>query len=187
MRWAILATLLLTLTGCMDISPLSPKMDQRINNQDGQIEDIRNNQNGFMLELGKLRNQTDVNARDIGNMQQGLINQSNQNSGVQILQGEGPLILIFALGTIAMILVYHYRTRAVRNEQVVELLSDQIALYDDVNLDNEVFMAALNTEVENEVYHSMVKSQERTGTIKGQRIKALNRQPRVSRSTLNRD
>ena len=184
MKWAILAIFLLTFTGCMDISPLTPEMNQRINNQDGQIEDIRNNQNGFMLELGKLRNQTDINARDIGNMQQGLINQSNQNSGVQILQGEGPLILVFALGTIAMLLVYHYRTRAVKGEKVVELLSDQIALYDDVNLDNDVFMSALNTEVEEEVYHAMIKSQERTGTTKGQRLTAASHRPKVSRSSL---
>lgn len=169
----------------MRISPLSPEMQQRINNQDGQIEDIRNNQNGFMLELGKLRNQTDINARDIGNMQQGLINQSNQNSGVQILQGEGPIVMMFALGTIAMLLIYHYRTRAVRGEKVVELLSDQIALYDDVHLDNNVFMSALNTNVEDDVYHAMIKSQERTGTMKGQRVAAANHRPKVSRSSLN--
>lgn len=187
MKWAILVTFLFLFTGCADISPLSPKLDQKIDNQDGQIEDIRSNQNGLMLELGKLRNQTDVNARDIGNMQQGVINQSNQNSGVQILQGEGPLILAFALGTIAMLLIYHYRTKAAKNEKVVELLSDQIALYDDVNLDNEVFMAALHTDVEGDIYRSIVKSQEKTGTIKGQRLKAMNRQPRISRSTLHQD
>lgn len=184
MKWAILA-ILLFFTGCADISPLSPKLDQKIDNQDGKIEDIRNNQNGLMLELGKLRNQTDVNARDIGNMQQGLINQSNQNSGVQILQGEGPLILVFALGTIGMLLIYHYRTKAVKNEKVVELLSDQIALYDDVNLDNNIFAAAMDKNIEEAVYHSMVKSQDKTGTTKGQRLKAMSRRPRVSRSTLH--
>lgn len=184
MRWILLASLLF-LTGCADINPLSPELRNDIDNQNGQIEDIRNNQNGLMFELGKLRNQTDINARDIGTFQQGAFNRSNQNSGVQILQGDGGLVLVFALGTIALLLVYHYRTRAVKNEKVVSILSDQIAMYDDVNLDNEVFLSAMNTEVEGDVYENMIRSQTKTGTIKGQKLGALSTKRKISRSELN--
>ena len=186
MRWVVLAILMLCLTGCK-ISPVSPELDQKIDNQNGRIEDINSNQNGLMMEFLKLRNQTEINARDIGNLQQGIINQSNQNSGVQVLQGDGPLIMIFAFGTIGMLLIYHYRTRAIKNEKIVEIMSDQIALYDDVHLDNDIFMSAMNTDVEKEVYDSMVASQDRTKTKRGQRISAMNRQPRVSRSAMLRD
>lgn len=185
MRWIVLASLLF-FSGCANISPLSPELRNDIDNQDGQIEDIRNNQNGLMLELGKIRNQTDINARDIGTFQQGAFNKSNQNSGVQILQGDGGLILVFALGTIALLLVYHYRTRAVKNEKVVSILSDQIAMYDDVNLDNEVFLSAMNTSVEEDVYGHMLKSQTKTGTVRGNKIRALSARKKVSRSKLDR-
>lgn len=171
--------------GCADISPISPKLDQEINNQNGKIEDIKSNQNGLMLELGKLRNQTDINSRDIGNLQQGLINQSNQNSGVQILQGEGPLVMVFALCCVAMILIYHYRTKAIKSEKITEILSDQIALYDDVNLDNNVLLSSMSCSLEKEMCQLMMKSQEKTGTMKGQKkLQTLNYKPRVPRTSL---
>ena len=144
-------------TGCGNLSPTA-----RIDNS-GEIDELKNNQNGVMLELLKFKAQQEINARDIKNLQQGLINTNNENHGVQILQGDGALILIFALGTIGMLLVYHFRTRAVKIEKAAGILAQQIALFDDVGLENNVFMAAMNTEVEAEVYHFITKGQKAVG------------------------
>ena len=150
-------------SGCA-ISPLSPRMDQRIDNTEGQIEDIRSNQNGLMLEIGKLRQQQDISARDIESAQQGIINLRGSNySGVQIFSGDGGVILFFSLATFSIFLIYHYRTRAVKSEKTAEILAQSIAMQEDTALDNRVFMSALNTEVESDVYHTMVKQQALVG------------------------
>lgn len=157
---------LVSLTGC-NLSPLSPRMDQKLENQNGQIEDIKNNQNGLMLEIGKLRQESEINARDIENAQQGILNLKGSNySGLTVLSGDGGLLLVFSLAVISILLIYHYRTRAVKSEKSAEILAQQIALYDDVSLDDNVFMSALNTNVEREVYHLMVKSQAAAGKKK---------------------
>lgn len=156
-------------TGCAKISPFNPELKQKIENQNGEIEDIKNNQNGLMLELGKVRNENELQARDIRDAQQGLVNlKGNENSGIQILQGDGALILIFALGTIGMMLVFYYRTKYIKSEKTTEILAQQIALYNDADLDDKVFMAALNTDVESNIYHTMVKSQLKAGKIVSQ-------------------
>lgn len=146
--------------GCARISPLSPQLKQELNNQNGQIEDIRNNQNGLMTEIGKIKNQNELNAQNIRDAQQGIINlKGNENSGVQILQGDGALILIFALTSMAMFLIYHYKTRADKAIKAADILAQQIALHNDLELDDKVFMSALNTDVEKEVYQVMTRNQ----------------------------
>jgi len=160
MKGILLALTLLLFTGC-NVSPLSPDLDNKIDNQDGKIEEIKNNQNGIMLDLLKIRNEQNMHARDVDNQIQGWFNKSN--SGIQILQGDGALILVFAVSTIAMLLIYHYRLKANKNQQSAEIMAQQIALYDDINLDDQVFMSAMNTEVEEDVYHMMVKAQSYTG------------------------
>jgi hypothetical protein len=154
------------LCGC-NVSPLSPRLHQQLDNQNGQIEDIKNNQNGLMLEIGKLRQESEIHARDIENAQQGILNLKGSNySGLTILSGDGGLILVFSLAVFSILLIYHYRTRAVKSEKSAEILAQQIALYDDVSLDDNVFLSALNTDVEKEIYHLMVKSQAATGKRK---------------------
>ena len=160
MRRILLASILLFATGC-NVSPLSPELHNQIDNQQGQIEDIKNNQNGIMLDLLKIRNEQNQHARDVDNQIQGMFNKSN--SGVQILQGDGALILVFGIAAIAMLLVYHYKTRADKSNKTAEIMAQQIAMYDDQDLDNEVFLSAMNTEVEENVYHVMVKAQSHTG------------------------
>lgn len=158
MKWIFLSLIALTLTGCAEISPFSPKMEQKIDNQDGKIDEIKSNQNGMMLEIMKLRQQNEINARDIGNFQQGLLNVNKSNSGTQILQGDGPLVLIFGISVVAMMLIYHYRSRAVKSEKTSEILAQQISMHNDEDLNDEVYLAALNTEVEGEVYHLLTKN-----------------------------
>jgi hypothetical protein len=111
----------------------------------------------------KLQNKQEIMARDIGNLQTGLINSSNQNSGVQILQGDGGLIFVFALGTIALLLIYHYRSKYRESDKAANLLAQQVTHYNDIELENEVFLAALNSDVEEKVYHLMVNHQMNRG------------------------
>jgi TolA-binding protein len=60
-----LGLFLIICVGCGRISPISPELDQRLNNTDGKIDEIRNNQNGLMLELGKINQQQEIIGRDI--------------------------------------------------------------------------------------------------------------------------
>jgi hypothetical protein len=142
---------LVPLVGCARIDPLSPDLRQDLNNQGGKIDDLQNNQNGFLLELGKLKSEQDIMAENIGNLQQGMINKNN--SGIQILQGDGALIAVFALGVIGLLLVYYYKMKSDKNEETAEILSQQIKAYGDDNLKEMVFVAAMNSNVEREIYN----------------------------------
>jgi len=138
------------LTGCARIDPFSPDLQQRIENQEGEINDLQNNQNGFLLELGKLRNEQQILSDKIENLQQGIINKNN--SGVQILQGDGPLIAAFAFAVILLMIIAYFKNKADKNEEAADILAQQINQSNDENLRENVFVAALNSRVEGEVY-----------------------------------
>ncbi len=170
MNKLLLATLVLTtmfFSGCAKIDPFSPNLKQQIENQNGQIEELKSNQNGLMFELGKIRNQNELNARDIHNAQQGLVNlRGMENSGIQFFSGDGGLIVFFSLAVMAFLFIYHYRERATKSEQAAQILAQQITIRDDPNLEDDVFRSALNTDAEADVYHLMVKAQELSGKRK---------------------
>lgn len=160
MKKTILITCLcLFLTGCG--SPFANKQRQEIDNQNGKIDDISNNTNGIMLDLLKLKNEQQILQRDVENFQQGLINLSNRNDnqGIQIFQGEGGMAIGFALITIAMLLIYNYRNKALQNQKAAELMAQQIILHDDDELKENVFKAAMHTEAEANIYHLITKQQ----------------------------
>jgi TolA-binding protein len=161
----ILATLIFTtlaFSGCARIDPLSPNLRQELQNQNGKIEELKNNQNGLMLELGKIRNQNEMNAKEIQDAQQGLLNiKGMQNSGIQFFSGDGGLIVFLGLVMMSFLFIYHYRTRAVKSEKTAEVLAQQITLRDDPDLEDNVFLSVLNTDLEAEVYQVMVKAQEK--------------------------
>lgn len=150
---------LLAFPGCGRIDPLSPRLENEISNQNGKIDDIQNNQNGVLLEFGKLKNDQNIMAEKINNMQQGLVNKNNENTGVQIFQGDGGLIAAFAIAVFLILIIYHYKTRADRKQKIAEILAQEITLYNDLALENEVFAAAMNTDVEEDIYKLIVKHQ----------------------------
>jgi len=148
---------ILLLAGCGN---LSPKLQQKVDNQGGQIDEIRNNQNGISLELGKVRQSAEIQNSQLKEVQNGMVNLNaavsrNENSGIQILQGDGALIMVFALAVIAMLL--HYRNRAVKSEKAAMILAQEVAGYNDPDLHGEVLKAAMNTDAEKEVYHLLTK------------------------------
>ena len=149
---------LMLICGCPNFNP---RLRNEINNSNGQIDEIRNNQNGISLELGKIKQDTEISNSKIEEMQQGMFNinasaSRNENSGVQILQGDGALILVFSLGVIGMIL-YHYRDRAIKSEKAAEIMAQQIISYGDPVLNDNVLFASMHTDSEKRVYSLMKK------------------------------
>ena len=158
----ILAILMIALsvgmTGCAN---LNPRNNTPINNGNGKIDEIRNNQNGVMAEIGKLKQTAEIQSSQLKEVQNGLLNLNaslsrNENSGVQILQGDGALILVFSLAVIGMLL-YWYRDRAVKSEKSAEIMAKEIARFNDPVLNDNVLRAAMYTSSEDHVYHMLTQ------------------------------
>lgn len=162
-----LGLFLIICVGCGRISPISPELDQRLNNTDGKIDEIRNNQNGLMLELGKINQQQEIIGRDIENAQEGIINlKGSSNSGVQIFSGDAGFLMFSIMIFAFTYSILYYRNKFVKSNKVSEILAQQIAIKNDIELEQQVFMSALNTEVEKDVYKIISRHQNA--------IKALN-------------
>ena len=141
------------ISGC---SNFNPRLQNRIANENGKIEDIKNNQNGLMLELGKLRNEAQIQNSQLKEVQQGMLNMNNalsrnENSGIQILQGDGSLMLIFALASIGMLL-FHYRNKANNNEKIANMLAVEVARFNDPNLNDNILRTSMFTSVESKMF-----------------------------------
>ncbi len=101
---------------------------------------MENNQNSIRAEIDRLA----------------LFNRENNNNGVQILQGDGGLFLLFGLVTIFLVVYYFYRT-AEGERKTAEILAEQIVRHQDENLEANVLKAAEHTEVEENVCHLINK------------------------------
>jgi hypothetical protein len=147
---------LVMLPGCGN---LSPRQEQEIDNQNGKIGEIENLANSMKLELGNLKTQNDIQDSQIGQMQQGMVNlQSNyQNSGVQIFSGPGGLVAGIIGMIVAAIFAIHYRGVAKVQTKAAEVLAQTIAMYDDPQLEDNVFQAAMFTDAEEPVLKLMKK------------------------------
>ena len=153
-----ITVLCFAITGCANINP---KNNSPINNPNGKIDEIRNNQNGVTAEIGKIRQALELQNSQMKEMQNGLLNLNvalsrNENSGVQILQGDGSLILIFALVVIGMIL-YWYRDRAVKSEKIADLMAKEVATFNNANLNDNILKAAIYNETESHVFNLLTK------------------------------
>ena len=158
-----LATLMIAMmVGVSGCANLNPRNNSPINNSNGKIDEIRNNQNGVMAEIGKLKQSAEIQNSQLKEVQNGLMNLNvalsrNENSGVQILQGDGALIMVFSLAVIGMLL-YWYRDRAITSEKASSIMAREIARFNDPNLNDNVLRAAMNTDSEKHVYHLLVRS-----------------------------
>lgn len=145
----------IALSGC-NVSPLSPSNRPRINNN-GEIGDIKNNQNGIMAEIANLKSRLDVVARDIENLQNGLINSNNKNFGVQIFQGDGGLAVGLTLVALLSFLAISYKLKSDRYKKTAEIFGKKIKELNNVSIENELFTAALANKVEADVYKILKK------------------------------
>lgn len=142
----IICASLMCLAGC-NVSPFSPK--SRINARD--VEDLKNNTNGIIAEIGKLRNDNQNLNSKLQDVQQGLINTKfNENRGVQIFQGDGALIMFFGIGIVGMILIYMYSALE-KAKKVNQILADSVNDYNSKNLHSAIVKAASYTDVADQV------------------------------------
>ena len=153
--------LILPILGCQgNLSPLSPNNKNKIANQQGKIEEMKTNQDAIAAEIGKLRQDQQITARDMDKVQTGIANK--QNTGVQIFQGDGAMMAIIVLVGIVMaavVFIVHYRSEATKNGKTAEIMAMQIARFNNLKLEDNIFAAAMNTEVEKDVYHLLTKHQ----------------------------
>lgn len=125
--------LVLFFSGCNN-GNFSPRLKQ--NNTNGEVS---NNQNGFMLELGKIKKDTEILGSKLKDIQEGLVNLNstisrNENTGVQILQGDGSLILVFGLSVVAFL--FYYKNK--NSQEVAKILTRKIINTQDMKLMSSV-------------------------------------------------
>ena len=147
-KGTILILLSCLLIGC-NVSPLSPANRQKIS---GDVGEIRSNQNGIMGEIAALKSRLDVIARDVDNLQSGLINSNNKNFGIQIFQGDGGLAIGLAVVAMLAAATIVYKMKAEKYKKTAELFGRQIKKMNNEDVENEIFSAALMNKVEKNVY-----------------------------------
>jgi len=143
--------------GCArdNLSPFSPRAQQRIENQ-GKINDIKTAQDSIVKEVGQLRTEIQGNQNKI----QSTTGTNNRaNTGIQILSGDSALVVIFCLGALGIFGVVYYRSKAVKAQATANIFAQSIALQNNQQLEDNVFLAAMNSPVETDVYHTMVRNQ----------------------------
>lgn len=147
---------MMILPGCGN---LSPRQEQRINNQDGKIGEIESLANSMKIELGNMKTQNEIQNSKIGQMQQGMVNMqsSADNSGIQILSGPGGLIFSIIAVLATTTLALHYRGVAKVQTKTAEILAQTIAAHEDAQLEDNVFQAAMYTVAEESVLKLMKK------------------------------
>jgi len=158
-----LLALILFFPGCGNMSPISD-MQNDIDNQGGQIQELQELQNSINLEVGNLQHQSEINADSINNLQQGLVNSSNENSGFQMFQGSGGLIFAFAtIVIVLMFLLMYYREKYSKNEKALEILAEEVVKFNDIDVENAVFSKAMTIGVEKEILMVIKRNQRKFG------------------------
>lgn len=149
-------SLMAVLPGCGN---LSPRQQQDIDNKNGKIQELENMANSLKIELGKVQSQNEIQDSQIGQMQQGLLNnQSNyENTGVQIFSGPGGIVVALAGIMAAVVIILHYRKVAKIQEKTADIMAQSIAEMNDPELEDNVFRACLHTETEENVLTLMRK------------------------------
>ena len=158
-RFIVLFILSFFLIGCARVDPFSPRSQQRIQNQ-GKIDDIKSTQDAIVKEVGQLKSEIAGNQNKV---QSTTGTANSANTGIQILSGDSALVVIFCLGALGILGVVYYRTKAVNAEKAANIFAQQIALHANPQLDDAVFLAAMNSPVEADIYHTMVKHQALAG------------------------
>lgn len=134
----------LMFTGCGFLAPkdnLSPKLQENVNNQQGRIDRIENNQNAMRAEIDRLA----------------LISRENNNNGIQILQGEGALFLIFCLVTNFLVMLYFYKI-AEGEKKTSQILAEQVIRHQDELLEINIKRAAENSAVEERIIQLLIQA-----------------------------
>lgn len=150
------AVSVLFFTGCGNFSPRGPK----INNSNGTIEELKNNQNGVMSEIELLKNQQEIQNSQLDRIQQGLLNLQNiyENSGVQVFSGPGGLMTGIVGFVCLTIVLLHYRSQAKQYEKTANILANKIVSLNNPELEEDLFKSALNSNVEEKILNLVKKN-----------------------------
>jgi len=146
----------ITLAGCTDISP---RLSSPLSNT-GRIDEMKNNQNGIIAEVGKLKQGLELQNSQLKDVQQGLLNlnaavSKNENSGVQILQGDGALIMVFSILIIGMLL--YYKNKSDNSQKVCNILAKEVAAINDPVLNERILRSAVTNKKGKYVYNILKK------------------------------
>lgn len=150
MKKILLLVLAVSLVGC-NFSPFSPANRPRIRNN-GEIGEIKNNQNGISAELMNLKSRMDIMAQEIQNIQNGFINHNNKNNGVQIFQGDGGLLVGLSCIAFLAIVALNYRMKSEKYRKTAEIFGEKIKQMNKPELEEEILVGALEKKVESEVF-----------------------------------
>jgi hypothetical protein len=159
---ALLAILFSTI-GCGNLSPrdnFSPKQQQDLDNREGKISgEIDNMSNSARAEILKLQQNDEIQNSTLDKVQKGMVNlqSNNENSGIQILSGPGGLIFSLVALMAVFIMALHYRKEMKLSEKTSEILAEKITEQNNLQLEDEVFKAAMFSDVEKRVYQLMMK------------------------------
>lgn len=148
--------LTLFIVGCGNLSPrFQPELREKIDNREGKIEEIENNQNS-------LKNELEIRDSKLDKILNGIINDQNNNSGFQIFSGSGGLLLglvtIIFLFSIFFFMLY-YQQKAKAAEKIADILAESIINQNNSDLEEEVFKAAMHTDVESKILDLVTKHQ----------------------------
>ena len=154
----VLVTMSIFLSGCAmgnRFDPLSPR-NKNARDISGKLDEMKTNQDGIMLDLMKQHQESNLKAGRDAENQQGVVN----------LSGDGAIIALIVMTVVIMggvICIVYYRTQAKIHEKAADILAHEVAVYDDANLDKQIYAAAMNSPAEKHVCHIMLREQQRTG------------------------
>jgi hypothetical protein len=144
----ITAVSILFFTGCGNLSPRTdPRLDQKIDNQNGKIGQIESIQNGIKSEIGKIQQQADIQNSKLEKVQQGLFNLQSDNHGIMIFSGPGGLIAGIVLAISLVALIFHYRGSAITHEKTANILAEKLVQLKDPELEDSLFQTVMHTTV----------------------------------------
>lgn len=166
------------LTGCGNLSPrINPQLKEEIDNQNGKIGQIENNQNSIKNDLFNLRSQSEIHDSQLREVQQGyfnlqrLISEENTNFGIQIFSGTGGLLLYFitiCVVVIMIIAIFYYKSMADKHSKISNLLTEKILKSQNVHLQKDILETATYTDIAQELYKLF------NNKIKSLNVKTLN-------------
>lgn len=121
-----------------------PKAEKNADNQQVRIEQIENNQNAMKAEINRLA----------------LMNFGKENTGTQILQGDGVLFLLFCIITNFLVIVYFHKI-AENEKKTSQILAEQIVKHQDEILEINVKRAAAHSQVEEKISQLLKQEHEK--------------------------
>lgn len=151
LRKTLFIPIILATIGCGNFSPrVQPKLDQRIDNQQGQIEEIESNQNSIKNEILKLNERLSITDSNLDRIQQGVFNIQD----ISLFSGSGGLAIaaIFCFsGLLSIIIYYHIQVR--KRDQIVDMFANTLVTQSIKNPDitDDLLKAASYTKVESDI------------------------------------